>query len=227
MAWTTTCPRCGAARNTTDRFCASCGAAQSDGAPSAVAEIDLSAAAASVTPASVATSPASLASAPPASAPAAVAAPPPPPPQPPPAPVAPAPSRSGVSMAPSVAPPPPPQAAPGRQMATTVAESATGLIVSLYDFRFASLMATKAIKIAYALLVALSSFFTLIMLLACFATRSAGVIVFGFIVLPVTYLIGLICLRICAEFFIVFFKMGQDLQRVDQTTRARVTGNSS
>ena len=95
-----------------------------------------------------------------------------------------------------------------------MAFNAKGFIRSLYDFGFTSLIATKVIKVVYALLVIIYSVGAALLLLVCLASRSAPLVVAGVIFIPVWYLIYLILLRIFMEIIVVFFKLGEDVHAI-------------
>lgn len=133
----------------------------------------------------------------------------------PPAPVAPAvvaPDPSTRLAPPPVAPPP---VAPAPVAAVNPAAfDAKGFLRSLYDFKFTSLIATKVIRFVYALLVIIYSIFAAFTLIACLASRNGALIFFGFIILPLLYLLYLIMIRIFMEIVVVFFKMGEDVRAI-------------
>jgi hypothetical protein len=133
----------------------------------------------------------------------------------PPAPVAPTPPP--VIPPASVAPAPAPVAA-----VDPAAIDAKGFLRSLYDFRFTSLIATKVIGFVYALLVIVYSIFAALMLIGCLASKNGALIFFGFIILPLLYLLYLILIRIFMEIVVVFFKMGEDVRAI----RYRSAGTS-
>jgi hypothetical protein len=87
--------------------------------------------------------------------------------------------------------------------------TAKGLLASLYDFGFTSLVASKVIRFVYALLVVLYSIGAVVVIIASLRQGSAGIA--ALIVVPIGYLISLIWLRIVMEFLIVVFRMGDDI----------------
>jgi Domain of unknown function (DUF4282) len=195
MNSTITCEACGEVGDAKHRFCASCGARR----PEAAAPEP-------VPPAPVAPEP-----------PAYVAPEPRPhvaPPHVAPPPVAPPPVAPPPVAPPPVAPPPvapPPVAPPPVNLA---AFDAKGFLRSLYDFKFTSLIATKVIRFVYALLVIVYSIFAALTLIACLASKNGALIFFGFIILPLLYLLYLIMIRILMEMVVVFFKMGEDVRAI-------------
>lgn len=141
----------------------------------------------------------------------------------PPAPVAPERSApvatAAVAPEPStrLAPPPvaPPPVTPALVAAVNPAAfDAKGFLRSLYDFKFTSLIATKVIRFVYALLVILYSILAALTLIGCLASKNGALIFFGFIILPILYLLYLILIRIFMEIVIVFFKMGEDVRAI-------------
>lgn len=136
----------------------------------------------------------------------------------PPAPIAP--ERPAPVAPAAVAPEPPapvtpPPVAPAPVAAVNPAAfDAKGFLRSLYDFKFTSLIATKVIRFVYALLVIVYSIFAALTLIACLASKNGALIFFGFIILPMLYLLYLIMIRIFMEIVVVFFKMGEDVRAI-------------
>jgi hypothetical protein len=87
--------------------------------------------------------------------------------------------------------------------------TAKGFLGSLYDFGFTNLVASKVIRFVYALSVVLYSIGAAVVIIASFRQGAAGLV--ALIVVPIGYLISLIWLRIVMEFFIVVFRMGDDI----------------
>lgn len=144
----------------------------------------------------------------------------------PPAPVTSPPVTSPPVARPPIAPPPvapPPIAPPPIAAVNPAAFDAKGFLRSLYDFKFTSLIATKVIRFVYALLVIVYSILAVLTLIACLASKNGVLIFFGFIILPMLYLLYLIMIRIFMEIVIVFFKMGEDVRAI----RYSSTGTSS
>jgi hypothetical protein len=101
--------------------------------------------------------------------------------------------------------------------------TAKGLLRSLYDFGFTSLITTRIIKFVYALLVISYSIVAAILFLVGLATGIAPGILFAIIFVPIFYLIYLILLRIWMEVIVVFFKIGEDVHAI----RHRAAGPSA
>lgn len=88
---------------------------------------------------------------------------------------------------------------------------AKGLVSSLFDFSFTSLITTKIIRFVYALTVALYTLGAVGLLIAGLASGSAAGVFAGLILVPVGYLVYLIFIRMWMEFLIVVFRMGDDI----------------
>ena len=127
-------------------------------------------------------------------------------------------ARRPEAVAPEPVPPPP--IAPPLVAAAPVAAmnpaafDAKGFLRSLYDFKFTSLIATKVIRFVYALLVIVYSILAALTLIGCLASKNGALIFFGFIILPMLYLLYLILIRIFMEIVVVFFKMGEDVRAI-------------
>jgi hypothetical protein len=90
--------------------------------------------------------------------------------------------------------------------------SAKGLIRSLYDFKFTSLISQRVIRFLYALAVVLYTVITVILFIALVSKGKAAGAAFAIIVLPVFYFFSLISMRVSYEFLIVFFHIGEDVR---------------
>ena len=91
---------------------------------------------------------------------------------------------------------------------------AKGLIGSLFDFSFTSLVTTKIIRFAYALIVILLSLGALVFLLTGLASGTTTGVLSALVVVPLTYLVYLILTRIWMEFLIVVFRIGEDIRAI-------------
>jgi len=105
--------------------------------------------------------------------------------------------------------------------------TAKGLLRSLYDFGFTSLIATRIIKFVYALLVISYSVGAAILFLALLATGKPAGILFAIIFVPIFYLIYLIMLRIWMELIVVFFKIGEDVHAIRHRAGGRGLADAS
>jgi len=99
-------------------------------------------------------------------------------------------------------------------METSTSTTAKGLLRSLYDFGFTSLIATKVLRFVYALGVIVYSILAAIAFIVAVlsVTKSAVGGIIGIILIPIGYLISLIWLRIIIEVLIVFFGIGDDVR---------------
>jgi uncharacterized membrane protein YgcG len=102
----------------------------------------------------------------------------------------------------------------GGTVATPSDMDAKGLVRSLYDFSFTSLITTKIIRFVYALIVILLSIGAVILLLGSLATGRGAAIIFGIIFVPLGYLVYLILTRIWMEVLIVVFRIGEDIRAI-------------
>jgi uncharacterized membrane protein YphA (DoxX/SURF4 family) len=105
--------------------------------------------------------------------------------------------------------------------------TAKGLLRSLYDFGFTSLITTRIIKFVYALLVISYSIVAVILLLVGLASRNSAGILFAIIFVPIFYLIYLIMLRILMEMIVVFFKIGEDVHVIRHRAGGRGFADTS
>jgi hypothetical protein len=106
-------------------------------------------------------------------------------------------------------------------MHETPSISAKGLVRSLYDFKFTSLIAQRVIRFFYGLIVVLISLVSVIAFIALLSRGGAGVGI-AIVVVPIYYFISLIYARVGVEFLIVFFQIGEDVRamRIGKTGAA-------
>lgn len=102
----------------------------------------------------------------------------------------------------------------GVAMQPMSSNEAKGLLRSLFDFGFTSLITTKIIRVVYALLVVLYSLFALGLFFTGLASGSAAGVLFALFVVPLGYLVYLILIRIWMEFLVVVFRMGDDIHAI-------------
>jgi uncharacterized protein DUF4282/uncharacterized protein DUF2510 len=100
----------------------------------------------------------------------------------------------------------------GHTLEATPSLGAKGFMRALYDFKFSTLIATRVIRFLYALVVILYSIAFAIGFFSLLGKGSAGVAAAIFLV-PV-YVLSIIWLRVLTEFFIVFFRMGDDVRSI-------------
>ncbi len=91
---------------------------------------------------------------------------------------------------------------------------AKGLLKSLFDFQFTSLITVKIIRFVYALIVILYSIGAIFFFVASLSTGGAAGILTAFILVPLGYLVYLILTRIWMEILIVVFRMGDDVRAI-------------
>jgi hypothetical protein len=97
-------------------------------------------------------------------------------------------------------------------MAATTDTTTKSFVKSLFDFQFTSLIATRFLRVVYAVWVVLLTITTVFGILAVLSQGGAGVL-FA-LVLAVLYFFELIGLRIFMEFLIVFFQIGANVQAI-------------
>ena len=95
-------------------------------------------------------------------------------------------------------------------------DEAKGLLKSLFDFQFTSLITVKIIRFVYALIVILYSIGAIFFFAAAVSRGGAAGILTGFILVPLGYLVYLILTRIWMEILIVVFRMGDDVHAIRQ-----------
>ena len=95
-------------------------------------------------------------------------------------------------------------------------DEAKGLLKSLFDFQFTSLITIRIIRFVYALMVILYTVGAVFFFIASLASGSAVGILSAFIVLPLAYLVYLILTRIWMEILIVVFRIGDDIHAIRQ-----------
>ena len=93
-------------------------------------------------------------------------------------------------------------------------DEAKGLLRSLFDFGFTSLITTKIIRFVYALLVVLYSLVALALFFTGLASGSAAGVLFALFVVPLGYLVYLILIRIWLEVLVVVFRIGDDIHAI-------------
>ncbi len=95
-------------------------------------------------------------------------------------------------------------------------DEAKGLLKSLFDFQFTTLITTRVIRFVYALIVILLTVGAAIFFILSLASGSAAGVLGAFIFLPLSYLIYLILTRIWMEILIVIFRIGDDIHAIRQ-----------
>ncbi len=93
---------------------------------------------------------------------------------------------------------------------------AKGLLRSLFDFQFTSLITTKIIRFVYALIVVLLSLGALGVFISSLARGGFIGVFFALIIVPLGYLVYLILIRIWMEILIVVFRLGDDVRAIRQ-----------
>jgi len=95
-------------------------------------------------------------------------------------------------------------------------DEARGLLRSLFDFQFTSLITTKIIRFVYALIVILVSLGALAVFISSLARGGAVGVFFALIIVPLFYLVYLILIRIWMEILVVVFRLGDDVRAIRQ-----------
>jgi len=98
---------------------------------------------------------------------------------------------------------------------------AKGLLRSLFDFQFTSLITTKIIRFVYALIVILLSLGALGVFISSLARGGFIGVFFALIIVPLGYLVYLILIRIWMEILIVVFRLGDDVRAIRQSGLGR------
>ena len=93
-------------------------------------------------------------------------------------------------------------------------DEAKGLLRSLFDFSFTSLITTKIIRFVYLLIVILYTIGAIGFFLAGVSSGTAIGIFTAIILVPLGYLVYLILSRITMEILIVIFRMGDDIRAI-------------
>ena len=91
---------------------------------------------------------------------------------------------------------------------------AKGLLKSLFDFQFTSLISARIIRFVYALIVILYTIGAVFVFIASLASGSVIGIFTALILVPLGYLVYLILTRIWMEILIVVFRMGDDVRAI-------------
>ena len=91
---------------------------------------------------------------------------------------------------------------------------AKGLLGSLFDFSFTSLITTKIIRFVYLLLVILLTIGAIGIFLSGLASGTTSGVLASLIFVPLGYLVYLIMTRIWMEILIVVFRMGDDIRAI-------------
>lgn len=91
---------------------------------------------------------------------------------------------------------------------------AKGLLKSLFDFQFTSLITVKIIRVVYALIVILYSIGAVFVFIASLTRGGASGFLTAFILVPLGYVVYLILTRIWMEILIVVFRMGDDVRAI-------------
>ncbi len=88
-----------------------------------------------------------------------------------------------------------------------------GFFASLFDFSISELITPKVIRFVYALLVILSSIFSLIMFITLLFQGGWSILV-ALIAVPITYLLWLIYFRVVVELIVVFFSINSEIKEI-------------
>jgi hypothetical protein len=106
-------------------------------------------------------------------------------------------------------PPPPPQT------------DARGFVASLFDFSFTSFVTPKVIKVLYALIMVGVALGALIFIAIAFRANSFFGLVALFILAPLYFLVVMAIYRIGLEFFMVMFRISEDIRAIRQRNDLR------
>jgi hypothetical protein len=107
------------------------------------------------------------------------------------------------------APPPPPQT------------DARGFVASLFDFSFTSFVTPKVVKVLYALIMVGVALGALIFIAIAFRANSFFGLVALFILAPLYFLVVMAIYRIGLEFFMVMFRISEDIRAIRQRNDLR------
>lgn len=90
----------------------------------------------------------------------------------------------------------------------------TGLVRSLYDFKFDHFATPKLIRFFYAFIVIVLSIGAAILMLASLASGESGSVVVGLFVVPIAYAVYLIMTRIYFELVAALFRIADDVRAI-------------
>jgi hypothetical protein len=145
---------------------------------------------------------------PPPQAPPPQAPPPQAPPPQAPRPQAPRPQAGPAQAAPPQPPPPRPSPGPAQPGQT----GAKGFLGALFDFRFTSFVTPKVVKVLYPLIMILTGLTALSFIDIAFRASIGFGFVSLFILAPLFFLVVTAIYRILLEFFIVIFRVAEDIR---------------
>ncbi len=92
--------------------------------------------------------------------------------------------------------------------------SAKGFIGSLFDFGFTSFVTPKVIRVLYPLIVIVAALSALGFIAAAFSTSTVFGIVTLFVLAPLFFLVVVAIYRISLEFFMVIFRISDDIRTI-------------
>lgn len=93
-------------------------------------------------------------------------------------------------------------------------EEAKGLLRSLFDFQFTSLITLKIIRFVYMLIVAFLSIGAIGLFVGGLVSGTATGVLGALVFVPLGYLVYLILTRIWMEILIVVFRIGDDIHAI-------------
>lgn len=95
-------------------------------------------------------------------------------------------------------------------------DEAKGLLKSLFDFQFTSLITIRIIRFVYLLIVILYTIGAVMFFILGLASGTATGVLSALVVIPLAYLVYLILTRIWMEILIVVFRIGDDIHAIRQ-----------
>ena len=103
--------------------------------------------------------------------------------------------------------------APGQQ--ARQATRSKGFVASLFDFSFSSFVTPKLIRALYVLATVWTAVLTIAFCNLCLHFgNGGGMIVFLIIAAPVLFLLGLGCIRVALEVFMVLHRLNENIQAI-------------
>jgi Domain of unknown function (DUF4282) len=118
------------------------------------------------------------------------------------------PEQSAADPVPGGAGYPPPSAPPRQQSATAT----KGFLSALFDFGFTSFVTPKVVKVLYPLIMIFAALGALGFVAAAFSANTVFGILALFILAPLFFLVTTAIYRILLEFFIVIFRVAEDIR---------------
>jgi hypothetical protein len=98
-------------------------------------------------------------------------------------------------------------------MPQAASSASKGFLKSLYDFKFSTFVTSKVVRVLYVIITILYSLGAVAFFIKLISKGGSYVVV-AIIVVPLAYLLYLTLARICLEFIIVVFRIGEDVRNI-------------